>query len=716
MTSGREKRLHLGILALLAPIPLPFNEILRWPLLALYLLAVVWFLLRVRADRNRWLPFWAMNLLGLLYLPVFVLDLLVLSRGGLVRPVVHLALFTVVVKLFSLQRERDKWQVLIGIFFLFLAGMATSVHPTVLLYLLAFMGLSLVLLARFACLHLLAGFGRDRAASVDVPLGGILAVSVLLSVAVAVPLFALLPRVRTPFLATTGFGAGPQIEVSGLSDEVTLDSIGLVRTSREVALRIEFDDPQRYLEDDGGSLRFKAATFDRYEGNRWERSSRQDTLYNPDEDRLAYQLSDAPAVQWAQVWLQPLHSHSLVVPIETSRVEIGQTRLFVSRGGALSLPSRPHNVLTYRVGLADHTLQLAPPPGEDDPTLDLSGVSPSIARLARELMGAVGSDRERVGRLEQRLQQDYDYTLDFVGRSARDPIEDFLFHSRSGHCEYFATSMVLLLRSQGVPARLVTGFLGAETNLLQGYFVVRQENAHAWVEAYLRDEGRWATFDPTPPVGRPTLRRTTAWSLAVQTYDYLLFRWDRYVLSYDLDDQLSFFGRLRDTWSRLWHLLDRRREPSRPEPAGPGEQPAPSTGWRSVSRVPVVGVLVLTVAIALAGAGWILWRRLRRTLTPEDAYRRLRWELQRDGVAVSAVDPPLALRATALSLWPQAAGPAGRVFDLYLQETYAGRPLDERERRDLQAALGEALRRLRRPASRGGEGEGPAGTSAPRRT
>jgi hypothetical protein len=159
MTFAREKRLLVGALAFLAPIPLPFNDTVRWPVLVAYLGAVVWFLRRAWADEARWLPLWGMNLLGVAYLPFFFFDLMALGHGRLVGPVLDLGLFALTVKLFALTRERDKWQAALGIFFLFLAAMGTSVHPSIVLYLLAFAGLALLLLTRFTYLHVLAGFG-----------------------------------------------------------------------------------------------------------------------------------------------------------------------------------------------------------------------------------------------------------------------------------------------------------------------------------------------------------------------------------------------------------------------------------------------------------------------------------------------------------------------------------------------------------------------------
>lgn len=162
MTFGREKRLWLGVLALLAPIPLPFNSVLEWPFLFGYALFIIYFL--QRAEQGSWITLgnWALNLLGLAYLPIFAFDLkAAFSRGNAVTALLHLILFLLVVKLFSIRREKDKWHIVVAIYFLFVGAMATSSHVSILPYLIAFLAFSLLLLGRFAHLHMMTSKDRE---------------------------------------------------------------------------------------------------------------------------------------------------------------------------------------------------------------------------------------------------------------------------------------------------------------------------------------------------------------------------------------------------------------------------------------------------------------------------------------------------------------------------------------------------------------------------
>jgi transglutaminase-like putative cysteine protease len=325
------------------------------------------------------------------------------------------------------------------------------------------------------------------------------------------------------------------------------------------------------------------------------------------------------------------------------------------------------------------------------PTLDLHGVSPRMAQLAADVAGD-GTPARRAERLERYLIEELDYTLDLVGRVSAAPIEDFLFTYRRGHCEYFASAMVLLLRAQGIHARLVTGFLGGELNPL-GYVVVRQANAHAWVEAWIPGEG-WRIFDPTPPAGRPAMAEQGVLGLAAQVYDSLVFQWDRYVLTYGVEDQIELTLGL---WLQARQLIAAWTG-SEDEPPAAGEAaaaaaaaPAGAAPEAGVARHLVTLALLLVACLVLG----MLWRRYRGTFTATRAYGQLRRNLARSGLPLSASTGPLALSAGAAGRWPGAAAPAARVVDLYLRESFGSEPLDDAERQELRIALDQARRALR---------------------
>jgi protein-glutamine gamma-glutamyltransferase len=691
MTFGRQKRLLVGLLAFVAPIPLPFNEVVGWGTVAPYLAAVAWFLVRARRDPPRWLPAWALNVLGLVYLPIFLLDLAVWHRGHVVQPVIHLCLFVLVAKLFAMVRERDKWQAVIGVFFLFLAAMGTSVHPSIVLYLVTFLALSVVLLARFAFFHVLADFAHEAQAP-QVPLRGLLTAAILGTMALAVPLFVALPRLSSPYIVGRGGGGGAVLEAAGFSDAVTLNSIGQIRANNTVALRVQDEDK----EVDVADLRLKAATYDLYQGASWRRSPARALMNH--EQGVRFELAPrAPgAVHWLKLWLPPLHSRSLPLPVEARTVEPHSPTLEIDEGGAISFPVVPLETRDYRVAVGGGPVLLGLVPGPaPDPTLDLSGVTPRIAKLAARVTGE-GSPAERARRLETHLSDSYGYTLDFAGRATDNPIEDFLFRYHSGQCEYFSSAMVLMLRSQGIPARLVTGFLGAEYNPFEGYYIVRNGNAHAWVEAYMGQGKGWRIFDPTPPAGRPLPSHEGLPLLARQAWDYVVFRWDRYVLTYGIYDQLQVFSQVRGLWDRFASLFGHHPESGTAASAGaaPAAGTALAVGFSGVGR-PALGC-VLAGCLLLAAAGGLLAWRLRPPLTATKAYQRIRRELGRAGMPLPSSAPPLAVRRQATTRFPTAAHATGRVIDFYLRESFGGHPLAPTDRGALKSALAEARQEMRR--------------------
>lgn len=699
MSDAREKRLLLGALAFLAPIPLPFNEVLEWPVLGVYLALVALFLRRAARETPAWLPLWAMNLLAVAYLPFAWVDFRFLSGGQIVRPLLHVGLFALTVKLWALRKESEKWHVVLGLFVVFLAAMGTAVHPTILIYLAAFVSAMLVVLVRFASAHVLGAFGRAGEAAPRLPLGRYLAATCLFALLVAVPLFAVLPRVRTPLAFGGGSGLGTEIASTGFSDSMTLDVASRVRENRAVAMRLAYDGPLP----PGHEIRYRAASYDLY---RDRTDGRRGWRHAPPTDRSlrrsrggSYVLApDVASRGSVRIWLEPLGIRSLPMPADATYVSILTPYLERDRGGTLSLSVPPSQIVEYKVWLAGRpTLDTTVPAGSEDDAaaLDLTGVTPRMAELATTVMGQ-GTPAERARRLERYFVTQFDYTLDFVGRDNVRPIEDFLFKYRSGHCELFASSMVLLLRSQGIPARLVTGFLGAEYNPLEGYYVVRQANAHAWVEAWVDGTG-WTVFDPTPPDGRPTVSREGLGLLISQLSDWVLFRWDRYVLSYGFEDQMETFRRLRRLWNQIVGELfgDRDRRPQAPE-ASPATAQVPVEEVSAVRHASTVAWVLGGLAATAAAIVLAIWWRRRPRLDATRAYQRLRHELRRRDRSLDAAVAPLEVARRVAVRVPELGPAANEVVRQYLRESYGGESLDDAERTAVAEALRASVEGLRK--------------------
>ena len=122
--------------------------------------------------------------------------------------------------------------------------------------------------------------------------------------------------------------------------------------------------------------------------------------------------------------------------------------------------------------------------------------------LSQEVAGGTGTDRERAERILRFFLSDFRYTLSDPASSIR----EFLFRKRAGYCEHFAAGLALLLRGAGIPSRVAAGYLGGEWNGVGKYLIVRQSDAHAWVEAWI--DGGWVTLDATPPSGISSPFRT----------------------------------------------------------------------------------------------------------------------------------------------------------------------------------------------------------------
>ncbi len=219
------------------------------------------------------------------------------------------------------------------------------------------------------------------------------------------------------------------------------------------------------------------------------------------------------------------------------------------------------------------------------------GLSPEVGALARGLTQDATSRYDKVAALMAYLG-DFAYTTDLEPsqrvQEGADPLEGFLFDTKAGHCEYFATALAVLGREVGVPTRIVNGYYGAHYNALGDFYAVRQADAHSWVEVWFGPEAGWITFDPTPPGGRTAGDDAPLFPAMNEAFDALRNAYLEYVIDYDLGKQLALLEGLGMRSSGGRH---------------------PKVNWRGVGGW-------FAGAAVLAGAVW-WWRRRRRPRLPE---------------------------------------------------------------------------------------------------
>jgi hypothetical protein len=237
-----------------------------------------------------------------------------------------------------------------------------------------------------------------------------------------------------------------------------------------------------------------------------------------------------------------------------------------------------------------------------------------VARLAVEL--AAGSDSPLITaeRFETYFRTQFGYTLELPAIRSEDPIAEFLFERRKGHCQYFASAMALMLRLQGIPSRVVNGFAGGARNPLSGLQVIRGADAHSWVEAYIPGNG-WTEFDPTPE--DPSKLINPLFAQAWMLWDAIESAWFEWVLDYDVDRQAvlarSVQRGTRSTVLNLATSVERLQE----------SLASLAESWRTRLRESPTQALGRLAAVAAALIiCFILWRRaplwLARLRGPEN--------------------------------------------------------------------------------------------------
>ena len=374
-------------------------------------------------------------------------------------------------------------------------------------------------------------------------------------------LFFFFPRFSAGYFARIGFQ--PSL-MTGFTDNVELGRIGEIKQDNSVVMRVQTGAPVNYP-----MLRWRGIALSTFDGRRWYSSEKHRDLHDATQDgwiQLGSQLDlKVPVVARLRfvVLLQPLASDALFAPAQLMQLRgnfsndagtyYGSARrsmLGMDSAGAVYNPSRNYSQVRYegvsllpesrplkaRTAGTDYPehiqrLYLQPPPKLD----------PRIPLLAQKITATAGNPFDKSVLLESYLRRNFGYTLNLAGKPGADPLAQFLFVTKAGHCEYFASAMAVMLRTLGIPSREVNGFLPGEYNDLAGDYIVRASDAHSWVEAYFPGSG-WITFDPTPAANGSEAGLFSRLNLYL---DWMQLTWNEWVINYDFAHQLTMARNVR---------------------------------------------------------------------------------------------------------------------------------------------------------------------------
>jgi protein-glutamine gamma-glutamyltransferase len=308
----------------------------------------------------------------------------------------------------------------------------------------------------------------------------------------ALAMWVLFPRLSAPFWAIPVDNSRAR---TGLSDTMSPGDISSLSLSNEVAFRVDFDDhvPPRQ------QLYWRGLVLHRFNGRTWT-GNEPSIVYRaqwPVEylgEPVAYQLTLEPT---SQQWV-----YALDVPDEWSldKTDMGRQHQLTRRQPI------DQRVSFHAVSYPEYRLDPARETRRNDYFLLLPTTSNKrTVALAKDMRAAAGSDQQYIENVMRMFnQQEFYYTLD-PPALGNNPVDQFLFETRQGFCEHYASAFAVMMRAAGIPARIVLGYQGGEINPLGEYMIVRQSDAHAWTEVWLHGRG-WARMDPTAAVAPERIR------------------------------------------------------------------------------------------------------------------------------------------------------------------------------------------------------------------
>ena len=364
----------------------------------------------------------------------------------------------------------------------------------------------------------------------------------------AVPLFFTFPRVGG---AGLGSGSGQNNRLTGFSDSVKLGAIGQLLQNDEVVMRIKLDNAE-YVE----NMRWRGIALDHFDNQNWSKSSARKDLPITETQKNVFvvnRTTNPEKLVEQTVYLEPLSTNVLFTL--ANPVLIQGNFKFINKDAEDSIIANLPGLerISYKVfsDVLEPEDEILKTDGkkygtDDSRYLQLPDVMDSrIGNLAANITANQPSRFEKAKAVENYLQTEFGYTLEMKA-GGDEPLADFLFNVREGHCEYFATAMAIMLRTQGIATRVVNGFQAGEYNSTADAYIVKQKNAHSWVEVYFPENDAWITFDPTPFAGRDFSGEDAGILGSFNNYfEALETFWIQYFVAYDNQEQRSLFNSVK---------------------------------------------------------------------------------------------------------------------------------------------------------------------------
>lgn len=479
------------------------------------------------------------------------------------------------------------------------------------------------------------------------------------SVPLMLALFVLFPRVQGPLWGLPG---DAHTGLSGLSDTMTPGSVSNLILSDNIAFRARFGGPLPARD----RLYWRGPVLTHFDGRTWTAGllrHQREPVFDAEGQAQEYEVTLEPH---NKRWLFALDLPGRVPPHAAAT---GDYQLISREPVTTRRRYDMASFLDYRAGVNEsefnrrRALQLPP------------DANPRTRAYARALRAQHADDETLVATVLRRFRdENFVYTLTPPPLD-RHPADEFLFDTRAGFCEHYSSAFAVVMRAAGIPARIVTGYLGGELNPVGDYLIVRQADAHAWAEVWIRERG-WVRVDPTAAVSPLRVERGISAAVDVAAGLPLFVRTD-----FELLRQFAFrWDMVAHTWNQ-W-VLGYNPEQQRVVAQRLGLE----ASWRGLGVGLAAAAALLTVAVVLL----MLWPRSRLRLDPvERGFRRCCALLARRGLARAPHEGALHYGVRVGGQRPALANDVRAVTRLYTELRYGcGGTADDRQ------AFERAVKRL----------------------